>query len=498
MLQRIYQPFYTNSEPIVRFMLRMLDVQPGSLVLEPCGGDGVFVSALLEAGDVGSIDVYEIDPAAHAILVDKFDEHPQVSVKYGDVLTDETLSCISSAGGSYDRIVANPPYGAWQDYDKRSLLKVLYPGAYVKETYTLFMLRALNLLRDGGRFVFIVPETFLALHRHKGLREALLLRSRILDVRIFPSSFFPNVNFGYSRLAIITVERCSERQQCLENRCRILTGFRSPEELNTESAGLTNVYLRQDAVFAHPEHAFLLSNGPVSDLVAAPALRIEHVADCVTGFYSGNDMVHLRVAQAGQSRSGKYREVRGEAICDEPQLRDNILAGLDGPRQFVPIMKGGGIKYHKPNLWYMDWSTEAVKGYRTNKKARFQNPRFYFQQGIGVPMVSSKQITAALIDHRLFDQSIVGVFPKHLHLLAYLLAFFNTPTCNQLIRAINPSANNSANYIKKIPFIPPSTEELNRVTSLVGNILTEVRQGRPVPENAEREIADLFCTKYGV
>lgn len=64
-------------------------------------------------------------------------------------------------------------------------------------------------------------------------------------------------------------------------------------------------------------------------------------------------------------------------------------------------------------------------------------------------MVSSSSITGALIDNRLFDQSIVGVFPKDESLLLYILAFFNSPTCNKLIKTINPSANNPSNYIKK-------------------------------------------------
>ncbi|KKT18839.1 MAG: hypothetical protein UW03_C0029G0001, partial [Candidatus Peregrinibacteria bacterium GW2011_GWA2_43_8] len=67
-------------------------------------------------------------------------------------------------------------------------------------------------------------------------------------------------------------------------------------------------------------------------------------------------------------------------------------------------------------------------------------------------MISSSQITAALIENRLFDQSIVGLFSKDKGLIFVLLAFFNSPTCNKLIRTINPSANNPANYIKKIPF----------------------------------------------
>ncbi len=98
----------------------------------------------------------------------------------------------------------------------------------------------------------------------------------------------------------------------------------------------------------------------------------------------------------------------------------------------------------------MDWSTHAIVEYRESKKCRFQNSQYYFKKhGIAIPMISSSKLTAALIEGRLFDQSIVGVFPHQSSLTCYLLAFFNSRVAYCLIKAINPTANNSANYIKE-------------------------------------------------
>ena len=54
------------------------------------------------------------------------------------MLTNATLFLFSNMGGGYDRIIANPLYGGWIDYDRRKQLKRLYPVLYVKETYSLF------------------------------------------------------------------------------------------------------------------------------------------------------------------------------------------------------------------------------------------------------------------------------------------------------------------------------------------------------------------------
>jgi adenine-specific DNA-methyltransferase len=59
--------------------------------------------------------------------------------------------------------------------------------------------------------------------------------------------------------------------------------------------------------------------------------------------------------------------------------------------------------------------------------------------------------------------------------LIYLLGFFNSPTCNILIRTINPSANNPANYIKKIPYIIPDDMAFEIITNNVIEIINSIK-----------------------
>jgi restriction endonuclease S subunit len=93
-------------------------------------------------------------------------------------------------------------------------------------------------------------------------------------------------------------------------------------------------------------------------------------------------------------------------------------------------------------------------------------------------MVSSSSISGSLIDGRLFDQSIVGIFPnkKYENLTYFLLGLFNSIVCNDLIRTINASTNNSANYIKKIPIIIPKEKMLSKITDEVKRILLLSKQ----------------------
>lgn len=495
--QATYQSYYTKSQPLVDYMVKMLGTQPGMRILEPCAGDGAFIDALIHEETNLFLEAYEMNPAAIATLRKKYKGRKNICITHADTLIDDQLTFLANAGGVYDRIIANPPYGAWQDFEKRKGLKHMYTELYVKETYTLFLLRCIQLLSDGGRLVFIIPDTFLNLHRHTNLRKFLLTNTRIEEIVLFPTKFFPQVNFGYSNLSIITLERAYGKDNCLDNQFRVLTGFKKVEDLGNRAKCEKIYTFVQKDIYTHPHHAFFVSDFSVMMHLNSPTQTIGDIADCVTGIYSGNDKKYLRSLSLAGKNKEKYTLLDERVICSHYLAQEDLLEGISSPQCFIPIVKGGAVKYLKPDLWYIDWSREAVRAYKTDRKARFQNPSYYFRYGIGIPMVSSSHVTASFMEQRVFDQSIVGVFPHKSEWIHYLLAFFNSPTCNTLLRTINPSANNSANYIKKIPFILPSNDLLETVNSLVAELLVILKRDRTVKTENEHVIHSLFKELYG-
>jgi adenine-specific DNA-methyltransferase len=496
--REIYQPYYTTSKSLVNYMVENLAVTRGMRVFEPCAGNGVFIDALIEKISDITVEAFELDTQAVATLNKKYANDKRIFIKHCDTLTDDMLTLYANSGGYFERIIANPPYGGWQDYDKRKDLKKLYPQMYVKETYTLFLYRCIQLLKENGLLVFIVPDTFLNLHSHTALRKFMLTNTKIKEIALFPSFFFPNINFGYANLSIITLEKSYKLEECLANQVRVLTGFRQVEELEKAKDHNLKVHtLKQEHIFNTSNHAFIVSDSPVLERLSCRDKKIGDIADCVTGLYSGNDRKFLRPISSQAKNGQHYTALTKELICPDYSTRNTILNGIADSASFIPIVKGGAVKYFKPDLWYIDWSTEAVKAYKTDKKARFQNSRYYFTCGIGIPMVSSSHVTAALMENKLFDQSIVGVFPHNPEWIYYLLAFFNSPTCTKLLRAINPSANNSANYIKKVPFIFPEEPILHTINLAVCDILAALKEGNQFKAEDESYINQLIKDVYG-
>ena len=475
-------------------MTGMLNFDPHDEILEPCGGDGVFIDKILEHNPDAHVNIFELNTSAVIGLKEKYSAKPGISVKETDTLLDtEIISCTQR----YDKIIGNPPYGARNDEKKKNLLNKLYSDLYTKESYTLFLYACTRCLKENGELCFIIPDTFLSLHRHLSIRKFLLTNTKIRELALFPSSFFPGINFGYANLCIITLKKSSEISQNMNNEIVIRTNFKSVEELENSNCG-TRKIISQKSVYDGVGSAFMFnSTDKVASLINNEDLKkIGDIASCVTGFYSGNDKNYLHPLNSEIKNSKKYICAKIENIRKSDLSQEEKVSGITEDDYLVPIVKGGNIEYVKPNHWFMDWSAQAISEYKQSKKCRLQNSDFYFKNGIGIPMIRSSKLTGALIEESLFDQSIVGVFPKEEKWIFYLLGFFNSSVCTELINAINPSTNNSANYIKKIPFIVPCDETKNKVDALVQNIIATLKNGDTNIETDKKEIDEIFANLY--
>jgi adenine-specific DNA-methyltransferase len=481
--------FYTNDDRLVDFMVQLLKLRKAADCLEPAAGDGCFVRGILRRNSSVNVEAWELSTEATRALRDAFSELDNVEIKHGNFLTSENEALFAR---TYDRVIANPPYGAWQDPTLRSQLKRLFPGLYVKETYGLFLAKSFAQLRQGGRLVFIVPETFLFIHRQQKLREELLRGGTISSIDIIPSSLFPGVSFGYARLSIIVIDRCPPRAEH-----RLVVRHSSSMDELTQHKG-RSFEVAQASILHRHSCAFPIEGIDAHTmLVDSAAVRLGDLADCVTGFYSGCDGRFLRACSPTVKGASRYSALDHALLFDGDHTP---LEGIGSRKCFVPILKGGGYRFLKPLTWAVDWSCSAVKHYRSDPKARFQNSRFYFKRGIGLPMVSSTKPNAAIIHAGwLFDQSIVGIFPKDPVHFWFLLVLLNSPTCFRLLRLLNPSANNSAKYVRELPVVLPRTEkELSTASRKAEAYVTKLASGASPDPAVEHSLNEFVAELYEV
>lgn len=448
-------------------MVNKIDVN--QKILEPCGGDGAFIDAVLNINNVANIDTLDNNPSAVKNMKEKYKKYNNINIWFGDTLFDEKLD---QRINYYDSIIGNPPYGAWQSVDRKKDLKNKYKNCYVKESYTIFLTRCIALLKEKGNLCFIIPDTFLYLHMHENLRKMLLTETMIKDITIFPSKIFPGVHFGYAKLAIINLQKISNM---LDNKIKIYNRVKNEQDFqnitNTKHFEIT-----QEEVLNNKSSAFEFYNENIDiDELKKISSTLSDYADCVTGIYTGDNTRFIKRKSEKVKNSKNYQNI---------DIKD---------KNYIPLIKGtSSTAYISDDNWYIDWSQEAINFYNSNKKARFQNYEYYFKKGIAYPMVKSKNSKAILMENKVFDQSIVGIFPKDYKLLYYLLGFINTKLFFNILNSINPSANGSANYIKKIPFKVPNETIIKKITKLVKEILENYNVYEKNQAKIDKIINDLY------
>lgn len=457
-----FQPFYTDAEQINSLMLNLLGRVDGLKVLEPCAGQGAFLRGL--SGTPRLVDAVDIDKR-HIEQLGSFPSYVNpIHADFIDSFVSGGLINGSIIRNDYDAVICNPPYGLRFSIEYRKSIKRRLPDAYARESYALFMYFAIESLRQGGRYVFIVPDTFLTSRNHRPLREFLLLNGKPSHIIRFPSKRFGTVNFGYGHLCIIAGTRGASAPVDTVLWGEVEDHETPLSETLRDAISIPGTYLIQHSADAwvHPDHLDALK-------FERPTVQLGELAECRTGIYTGNNALFCAYDASHPPARANGHPIDWESVVTlTPLTKQEQHSGISGARRYVPFMRGGHREPFAPSRSALDWSTDAVEAYRTDKKARLQNHAFYFRPGLAVPMVTSGRLSASYMSGSVFDQGVVGVFPHREDYLPYLLICLNSDLMTQKFKAaINPGANNSANYIKRIPIITPTDDELSQAMAIV-------------------------------
>lgn len=173
-----FAQFFT-PEVIADFMARwVLDGRKKADVLEPAFGLGAFSRSLFKQNPKVRVVGYEADATIYNYAAEN------VAQAGSNVLLYNEDYLRASWEDKYDGIICNPPYLKFHDYDNASLVPLVNEQLGIRlngftNLYTLFLLKSISQLRDGGRMAYIVPSEFLNSDYGVEVKRALL-RSGVL------------------------------------------------------------------------------------------------------------------------------------------------------------------------------------------------------------------------------------------------------------------------------------------------------------------------------
>jgi type I restriction-modification system DNA methylase subunit len=92
--------------------------------------------------------------------------------------------------GGFDVIIGNPPYSGKLSNREKFYLKSRYPEVYSKDTAEYFIKKAIDLLKPGGIFGFIIPKSSAYYGKWAGIRKLLLDNLTLLKIADVGLGFF--------------------------------------------------------------------------------------------------------------------------------------------------------------------------------------------------------------------------------------------------------------------------------------------------------------------
>jgi tRNA1(Val) A37 N6-methylase TrmN6 len=229
--------FYSTPAIVQHLVSNLFEhYQPAESILDPACGTGVYLLACFQtflskthcAEDaLTHLYAVDIDPIAvdvtRLLLLDKAaHQFPNADLEklwsilsnnivHGDSLLEpgigidngldfhSTFAAVMGEGG-FAHIIGNPPYGLSRDSRIDPFLLRALQMRYASwssgklNTYMLFIAKGVELLKEGGRLHFVVPNSWLGIASATALRKRLINSNSIAALEHFKSRVFPEPN----------------------------------------------------------------------------------------------------------------------------------------------------------------------------------------------------------------------------------------------------------------------------------------------------------------
>ena len=203
---------YYTPEVIVNEIIKDY-AQKDSKIFDPCCGTGQFLLAFADVIE-NPKNIYGVDVDEIAVRIARLN----ILIKYKNQNFAPNIVCKNTLFeiGNYDLfslndenirdfdvIATNPPWGVHFSKSDIDRLKTSFPKITSLESFSYFLKKSIDLLRDDGTLSFILPESILNVKTHKDIREIILTNTHIEKVsylnRVFKNVFTPVIRLDLKK-----------------------------------------------------------------------------------------------------------------------------------------------------------------------------------------------------------------------------------------------------------------------------------------------------------
>jgi len=426
---------YYTPEIIVNEIIKDY-VKKDSKVLDPCCGTGQFLLSFADIID-NPKNIYGVDVDEIAVKIARLN----ILIKYKNQNFVPNIVCKNTLFeiGNYDLfslndenirdfdvVATNPPWGVHFSKEDTEKLKNFYPAITSTESFSYFIKKSIDLLRNGGVISFILPESILNVKTHKDIREIILKNTQIKKIvyldRVFKNVFTPVIRLDLKK----TQKKDKNIQICKEK-----------EKYNIEQARWLN---NQDFIF--DIHVSGFDAEIIDKIYQIKHITLENKADWALGIVTGNNKQFI----VNEPKEGY------EPIYKGKDVEKFILSEPLGYIQFTPekFQQVAPIeKYRaKEKLIYRFISKYLVFAYDDQQKLTLNSAN------IVIPKIAdySIKVIAALFNSSLyqfiFQKKFSSIKVLRSHIEQMPLPLWDKKTFSKIIRLVDETLKDENNFLQ--------------------------------------------------
>jgi hypothetical protein len=334
--------------------------------------------------------------------------------------------------GTYDLVVANPPYQGTARMADASYVRQHYPLGKA-DLYATFLLRGLELAREGGVSAMLTMRNWMFIKQYAGLREHLLATHGLRALGDFDRGAFEDVPDEVVSVAASAFARAASTDQSVAL---------CPTPRQDTSRDAERTHRKRAATVCHEgRHTF------------APA-AVKVVPEWPLVYWWNAEML-----QAYQS-APLIGEVAPAAkgICTGDDIR---LTARPWEQRRVdveywpPLIQGGkGRTWLEPLNDTLRWGPGGlVFGVmeEAGRGTRFQGRPFYFRRGVAFSTIGANFSARVHRYPSIFGSAGSSVFPAD---LAGAVCTMNSTLAREVLASLNPTVNFTVGDVSRLPLFP--------------------------------------------
>ncbi|MFL2101012.1 BREX-1 system adenine-specific DNA-methyltransferase PglX [Desemzia sp. FAM 23989] len=371
-------------------------------------------------------------------------------VEYTLPLLEDLIHQYRILASQYEVVVTNPPYMGSKGMDSKlsKYVKKHYPEEK-SDLFAVFMEVTRNLTRENYFTATINQHSWMFLSSYEKLRNKLLNTQTIVNMIHLGTRTFEEIGGEVVRNTSFVLRKY-ELSNYSAKYIR-MTDINNAEMKRKSFRNLNLYYLSSKNKFSKIPGKPITYWAPNHILDAFNDMELlKSSADVVKGLDTCDNELYLR----------HWSEVN---INDIGFLIDDNNNTFN--HKWYPYNKGGGYRKWYGNIsMIVNWENNGtvLRNLRTKSgkmKARPQNTKFYFKEGLTFSSISSKSLSVRYMENAIFGGGGSGLFPTNKENNYSYLAFLNSSVSSYFIKILNGTMNFLVGDLLRIP-VPSKHNEV--------------------------------------